>query len=108
MATQTLARPSRTEPAKRIGLRAAINAKCRDCIHDPAAPGTWREQVAQCSAINCPLWPYRPEPRGGPFANPPRDPATVTLDWVRAPVGEAFSPLPLGAEGENEAHRVES
>lgn len=42
-----------------MSLRKAIDDKCRDCIHDTAAPGTWREQVAQCSCITCPLWPYR-------------------------------------------------
>ncbi len=74
---------------------AAINAKCRDCIYDDCAPGTWREQVAQCSAIGCALWPYRPEPSGGPFANPPRDPATVTREWLVKPIGEAISGHPL-------------
>lgn len=77
----------------------AINAKCRDCIHDAAAPGTWREQVAQCSCPSCPLWPYRPEPSGGPFANPPRDPATVTREWLAKPVGmaEVGHPLTIGS-----------
>jgi hypothetical protein len=81
--------------SRRLGLRAAIDAKCRDCIYDPVAPGTWREQVAQCSAIGCRLWPVRPEPSSGPFAGPPRDPAAVTVGWLRAPVGEAVSPHPL-------------
>jgi hypothetical protein len=72
-------------------MRAAINAKCKDCIHDEEAPGTWREQVAQCSAPACPLWPIRPEPGGGPFASPPRDPATVTREWLTKPIGEAVS-----------------
>jgi hypothetical protein len=72
------------------GLRAAVTAKCRDCIHDAEAPGTWREQVAQCSCPSCPLWPVRPGPSGGPFCNPPRDPATVTREWLSKPVGLAF------------------
>lgn len=72
---------------------AAINAKCRDCIHDPAAPGTWREQVAQCSALRCPLWTYRPAPSGGPFADPPRNPATVTREWLQAPLGCAVQAI---------------
>lgn len=78
-----------------MSLRAAINAKCKDCIHDEAAPGTWREQVAQCSCPSCPLWPLRPAPSGGPFANPPREPATVTPEWLARPVGEAKSGHPL-------------
>lgn len=39
----------------------AINEKCRDCIYDPKAAGTWREQVQSCqSEKTCALWPYRP------------------------------------------------
>jgi hypothetical protein len=81
-----------------MSLRAAINAKCKDCIYDPqCGGGTWREQVAQCSAIRCPLWPYRPASRSGKFANPPRDPAKVTREWLTKPIGEAVSPLPTEA-----------
>jgi hypothetical protein len=46
-----------------MSLRRAIDAKCRDRIFDPAMPGTWREQVAQCACTDCPLWPHRPAPR---------------------------------------------
>lgn len=70
-------------------LRGAINATCRQCIHDAAAPGTWREQVAQCTVTRCGLWPVRPAPSGGPFADPPRDPAGVSRDWLARPVGRA-------------------
>lgn len=39
----------------------AINEKCKDCIYDQKAPGTWREQVEDCkSEHTCALWPYRP------------------------------------------------
>lgn len=75
--------------ANRPHLRAAIDSMCRACIHDPAAPGTWREQVAQCSVLDCALWPVRPAPTSGAFANPPRDRATVTPEWLKAPVGMA-------------------
>lgn len=44
----------------------AIAAKCRECMHDPAAVGTWREQVATCHCVDCPLWGYRPLPRSAP------------------------------------------
>jgi len=45
-------------------LRAAINAKCRECIYDPTSGGgTWREQVAACTAPKCPLFSVRPMPR---------------------------------------------
>jgi hypothetical protein len=71
----------------------AISAKCRQCSYDCHAPGTWREQIAQCSVIACPIWPFRPAPSGGPFANPPRDPENVSREWRRLPVGSAFSAL---------------
>lgn len=78
-----------------MSLRKAIDAKCKDCIYDPkSGGGTWREQIAQCSCSDCPLWPYRTAPRSGPYSNPPRDSGVLTRDWVRKPVGEAKSPSP--------------
>ena len=42
-------------------LRAAINAKCRECIYDLIGGiGNWREQVTACTARRCPLYPVRP------------------------------------------------
>lgn len=80
--------PATSRKTVRVGLRAAINAHCRDCIYDPkSGGGTWREQVAQCSVISCALWPIRPAPASGPYANPPRNPATVTPEWRRRPLG---------------------
>lgn len=76
-------------------LRNAINAKCRDCSYDDAAPGTWREQVAQCSVTRCALWSLRPAPSGGPFADPPRDPCTVTRQWLGRAAGSVNSAHPL-------------
>lgn len=43
-----------------MSLRKAINAKCKDCIYDPVAPGTWRQQVTLCAVTTCPLWDVRP------------------------------------------------
>lgn len=43
-------------------LRSAIDAHCRNCIHDPEAPGTWRQQVAACASANCDLFHVRPVP----------------------------------------------
>jgi len=79
-------------PARRKLTRGeAIAAKCKDCIYDRAAPGAWTAQVAQCSATDCALWPLRPAPRSGPFANPPRDPDNVPETWRLAPIGAAYS-----------------
>jgi hypothetical protein len=40
---------------------AAINAKCFDCIYDPAEGGlgTWRRQIAACQIKTCALWNFR-------------------------------------------------
>lgn len=46
----------------RPSLRQAINAKCRECIYDPVAAGTWRAQVAECTSSTCPLFEVRPRP----------------------------------------------
>ena len=77
---------------QRKGLRAAADATCKSCSYDPlSGGGTWREQVAQCSAIDCPLWPHRPAPVSGPFASPYRDPEAVPQDWLKLPTGLAIS-----------------
>ena len=45
-----------------MSLRKRIDEKCKDCICDPTAPGTWRQQVFLCSANSCPLWDVRAKP----------------------------------------------
>lgn len=53
--------------AKKPSLRKSINAMCRSCIFDSKSGlGTWRAQVAQCTAVDCPLWAIRPGPESGP------------------------------------------
>jgi hypothetical protein len=47
-----------------MSMRAAINAKCRDCIYDTCAPGNWRQQVQKCAVTSCPLHAYRPKSIG--------------------------------------------
>ena len=86
--------PNNSSKRQGQSLRNAINAKCCECIHDDATRGTWREQVAQCTVMRCGLWPVRPAPSGGSFANPPRDPASVTREWLARPVGWADSGYP--------------
>ena len=44
-----------------MSYRQAINDKCKSCIYDDVAPGTWRQQVTLCAVGDCPLWPYRPQ-----------------------------------------------
>jgi hypothetical protein len=43
-----------------MSLRAAINAKCRDCICDPLDAGSAAQQIACCVVLDCPLHPVRP------------------------------------------------
>jgi hypothetical protein len=58
-----------------MSLRAAINAKCKDCIYDPkSGHGTWRQQVEGCTVTRCALFPVRPR------AQAPKDPAGNTGD----------------------------
>ena len=44
-----------------MSLRKAINGKCKDCIYDDLAAGTWRQQVTICSSEDCPLFHVRPK-----------------------------------------------
>ena len=56
-----------------MGLRAAINAKCRDCIVDELAAGSAAVQVELCACFTCPLWPVRkvrPEAIRVPYSSP--------------------------------------
>ena len=43
-----------------MSLRAAVNAKCKDCCFDPIEPGRWKQQVEACSVTRCPLYDVRP------------------------------------------------
>ena len=62
----------------------AITNYCRSCIHDPAAFGTWREQVAACPAVACPLWRFRPLQDRAlcPSWIHNRDPADLPENWA--------------------------
>lgn len=43
-------------------MRAAINAKCKECIYDAiSGNGTWRQQVEACTSRTCPLYELRPK-----------------------------------------------
>ena len=41
-------------------LRNAIDNMCKDMSYDPLDEGTWRQQVAACTAKDCPLYNVRP------------------------------------------------
>lgn len=38
----------------------AINEMCRTCIYDPIQKGAWRQQVEDCTSVECPLFEFRP------------------------------------------------
>lgn len=66
---------------QRVSLRTAIDTHCRDCIHDPLCPGTWRQQVARCEAVSCALWPIR----AGAATSPLPQAVTVQIHGVKPP-----------------------
>ncbi len=43
-----------------MSLRKAIDGKCRECIYDPLAAGSWLKQVEECVSTDCSLYPTRP------------------------------------------------
>lgn len=71
-------------------LKKCIEQKCKDCTYDQAAPGTWREQVEQCTVRACALWPVRPV-----------SVATITLQRkLRAESGVNLDALVAGLDDE--------
>ena len=46
----------------KLSPRQRIALHCRGCGSDPAAPGSWRQQVGLCPVSKCELWPLRPLP----------------------------------------------
>lgn len=42
-----------------MSLRKAIDAKCRECIYDRKAAGTWRQQTEACTSPKCSLYAVR-------------------------------------------------
>jgi hypothetical protein len=56
-----------SQPSK--SLRKAIDAKCRECIYDRLAGGTWRAQTHACELTKCALWPVRPKSESVRFAH---------------------------------------
>jgi len=62
----------------------AINAKCKDCIFDEYAEGTWRMQVEQCELTDCALHPYRPKSR----SNTPSKSHSVAVQLHYGPIRE--------------------
>ena len=62
----------------------AINAKCKDCIFDEYAEGTWRMQVEQCELTACSLHLYRPKSR----SNTPSKTDCAAVQPHYGPIGQ--------------------
>jgi hypothetical protein len=77
----------------------AIAAKCRECIHDPLAAGTWREQVAVCVCMDCPLWQFRPMPRHAPPWLASREPGNLPAGFADLAHDAAVALLRTGRKG---------
>ncbi len=71
----------------------AIALKCRDCVHDEAAVGTWRQQISACHLTACPLWRFRPLAGGVPAWISTRDPKQLPPDWGSLPHEAAIAIL---------------
>ena len=57
-----------TRESSKPGLRGRVNAFCISCIVEPGAGGgSWRQQVTDCTAVTCPLYPVRPQSDPGSF-----------------------------------------
>lgn len=67
----------------RLTRSQAIAADCRECTYDPAAAGTWREQVSICACVGCPLWPYRPLATSAPMWIKSRAPSDLPEGFHR-------------------------
>lgn len=62
-------------------LRARVDAHCVSCIYDDLVPGTWRQQVEDCSVTNCPLFEVRAKSRSTHAKS-----TSLELDGVLAPL----------------------
>lgn len=61
-------------------LRGAIDAKCRDCGATDAG-SNWREHIACCPVVDCPLWRVRPLSRYAPSWLSSRDAGALPNGW---------------------------
>jgi len=74
-------------------LRAAIDAKCRECLYDPdSGCGPWRMQVDACTSPSCPLYPVRPRSRARQEGPKTGTRPTNTGDPYQPPIPPTFAP----------------
>ena len=92
-------------------IRAAINAKCADCIGDPCSPASLAVQIELCSARDCPLWAVRPVRKARQistenlFSNTVREfyglPEGLDAQWLETRGGQEYSGVRWPTTGES-------
>ena len=61
-----------------MGLRKAVDLKCKECIYDPiGGPGSWRQQVEACTSYKCPLFDKRPRPESKPVESTSKERSSI-------------------------------
>lgn len=76
-------------------LKKAIEAKCKDCTYDQFAPGTWREQVEECTVRRCPLWEVRPISSAGLHARRTNKVTEVDIDAILGNLEDDTEEVPV-------------
>jgi hypothetical protein len=69
----------------------AIAAMCKQCVYDPRAAGSGRQQVAICSSTECPLWRFRQLPNAAHPSIASRTPDGIPLALRASNPSEAIS-----------------
>ena len=92
-------------------LRAAVNAKCADCIGDPCAPASPAVQIELCSARDRPLWPVRPVRKArqisteNMFSHTVREfyglPEGLGAEWIEIRGGQEYAGVTWQTAGES-------
>lgn len=85
----------------------AVTAKCRECVHDPDAAGTWREQVSVCSSVDCALWRFRPLAANAPTWITSRNPADLPKGWASLAQDDAVRCLRGGTDANPDGDAVQ-
>lgn len=73
-------------------IRAAVDAKCRDCCAGDAG-AHWRLHTAACTVTVCPLWQVRPRPKYAPAWIASRDADDLPTGWTRLPTEAAIAAI---------------